>query len=284
MDIAFLGLGRMGRELVLHVIDAGHDVTVWNRSPDRARPFAEKGARVADSAADAVSGAELVLTTLFGPDTVREVVLRGDLPFAAGATWVDVTTVAPADADEFAQWADARGVAYAHSPVIGSLAPARAGQLGVLLGGPKVATDLARPVVSLWADPERLRVLDEPAKAATGKLVANLALAVSLQGLVEALRLGHAGGLTTDEVLAQVQDKSMLQAIAGMKGDLVRGGDFGDAQFSVSAIAKDLGLMQQTATEPLPAVAAAAASFQAQIDQGHGEDDIAAISRDVAPA
>lgn len=279
LHIAFLGLGRMGTELVLHIIDAGHDVTVWNRSRDKAEPLADKGARVADSAAEAVDGAALVVTTLFGPDTVREVVLDGDLPFADGATWVDITTVSPADATEFAAWAVDDAVAYAHSPVIGSLAPARAGQLGVLLGGPQAATDVARPVVSLWADPDRLHVHDDPAKAATGKLVANLALAVSLQGLAEALQLGRAGGLTTDEVLAQVQDKTMLAAIAGMKGDLIRGGDFSDAQFSVNALAKDLGLMQQTAGEPLPAVLAAGASLAARIADGHGEDDIAAIAR-----
>lgn len=281
MRIAFLGLGRMGRELVLHIIDAGHDVTVWNRSPERARALEPKGVRVADSAADAVAGAELVVTTLFGPDTVRDVVLRGELPFAEGATWVDITTVAPSDATEVAAWAAERGVAYAHSPVIGSLAPARARQLGALLGGTKAATDVALPVVSLWADPDRLHVLDDAARAATGKLVANLALAVSLQGLAEALRLGRGGGLTTDEVLAQVQDKTMLQAIAGMKGDLVRGGDFSDAQFSVNALAKDLGLMLQTTAEPLPAVEAAAASLRAEIESGHGEDDVAAIARPV---
>lgn len=282
MKIAFLGLGRMGRELVLHIIEAGHDVTVWNRSPERAAPLADRGARVASSAAEAVAGAELVLTTLFGPDTVREVVLAGELPFEPGATWVDITTVAPADATEFATWAGAHDVAYAHSPVIGSLAPARAGQLGVLLGGSRAATDVARPVVSLWADPDRLHVHDDPAKAATGKLVANLALAVSLQGLVEALRLGLAGGMTTDEVLAQVQDKTMLATIAGMKGDLVRSGDFADAQFSVNALAKDLGLMRQTSGQPLRAVEAAAASLATQVELGHGEDDIAAMTRGAA--
>lgn len=279
MKIAFLGLGRMGRELVLHIIEAGHDVTVWNRSAERAAPLADRGARVAQTPAEAVDGAQLVVTTLFGPDTVREVVLAGDLPFAAGATWVDVTTVAPADATEFASWAAAHDLGFAHSPVIGSLAPARAGQLGVLLGGAPAATDVALPVVSLWADPDRLHVHDDPAKAATGKLVANLALAVSLQGLLEALRLGRAGGMTTDEVLDQVQDKTMLATIAGMKGDLIRGGDFSDAQFSVNALAKDLGLMRQTSTDPLPAVESAASSLATQIELGRGEEDIAALVR-----
>jgi 3-hydroxyisobutyrate dehydrogenase len=278
--VAFLGLGRMGSELVLHALAAGHDVAVWNRSPEPARLIATRGARAASSAAAAVVGAEIVVTTLFGPDTVRDVVLAGDLPFEPNATWVDVTTVSPADTSEFALWADEHRLSYAHSPVIGSLAPARAGLLGVLLGGQRQATDAATPIVALWAEPGRLHVYDTPQKAAAGKLVANLALAVSLQGLVEALRLGHSGGLSTDEVLAQLLDKTTLAPIAAAKAATIRTGRFEDTQFSVNALAKDVRLMTLTAQQPLPALTAAAASLTAAMNGGHGEDDISAIARD----
>jgi 3-hydroxyisobutyrate dehydrogenase len=280
MRIAFLGIGRMGRELALHAIDAGHDVTVWNRSPEPAEALAGKGATAAGSAADAVDGAELVITVLFGPDVVRTVVLGGDLPFGAGAAWVDVTTVAPADADEFAGWATGRGIGYAHSPVIGSLGPAHAGALGVLLGGPAPVVDVARPIVALWADPDRLRVVSTPGQAAAGKLVANLALAVTAQAVAEAVRLGDSAGLTVDEVLDQLLDKSALQSFAGMKGDMIRAAGFDETQFSVDALAKDAGLMVRTAKAPLPAVTAAYAALQARQRAGQGERDFAVITRD----
>ena len=96
MDIAFLGLGRMGRELVPHLIDAGHRVTAWNRSPGPAEAIGRRGARIASTAAEAVDGAEAVVSVLFGPETVREVIVDGGLPWRPGALWIDVTTVAPA--------------------------------------------------------------------------------------------------------------------------------------------------------------------------------------------
>src|SRR5699024_6266569 len=142
-------------------------------------------------------GAELIITSLFGPDAVREnVIAPGLVP--AGVPWVDTTTVSPADADEFA----AAVPTYVGVPVVGSLGPARAGSLGVYVGTPDEARrSLVLDLVAPWADPERLRGVDSGRKAATGKLLANLALAVSAQGLREALALGESAGASAEETL-----------------------------------------------------------------------------------
>jgi 3-hydroxyisobutyrate dehydrogenase len=215
--IAMLGVGRMGYELAVHLLAAGHELTVWNRTSSATDRVVASGATAAATAQEAVDDAAIVLTVLFGPDTVREIVMGPDpLSFAPGAVWVDVTTVAPADATQFSSWAAERGTGYVHSPVVGTLAPARAGILGVLLGGNAADVEVALPIVSLWADPERIRIVDTPAAAATGKLIANLALGVSLQGLVEALRLGAANDLGTDEVLSML-DKTALGWVASFR-------------------------------------------------------------------
>lgn len=281
MRIAYLGLGRMGAELATHVIAAGHDVRLWNRTTARAERLAAAaggGAVAVPGAEEAVDGAELVITTLFGPDTVREVVLAGDLPFAPGAVWVDVTTVAPGDAAEFGAWAAERGLGYVHSPVVGSLGPARERALGVLAGGAAGAVEKALPVVSLWADPDRLRTFDSPAKAAASKLVANLALATTMQAVAEALALGEGGGLSVDEVLEQLGDKTPLAVMTQLKGDLVRDGSFEPAQFSADALAKDAGLMLRTAVEPLPSVTAAYVALRAAQEAGRGDSDFSVIA------
>lgn len=278
MKIAFLGLGRMGTELATHIAESDHDLTVWNRSREKADPLATKGARVADTPAEAVEGAQVVITTLFGPGAVREVVLGADLPFANDAVWVDVTTVSPADAEAFEAWAQDAGLAYVHSPVVGSLGPAREGSLGVLVGGPAAAVATAREVVSLWADPDRLRTFDRPAKAAASKLVANLALATAMEGVAEALLVGRGGGLSTDEVLTQLADKTPLAAITGLKDDYLRSGEYGDAQFSANALAKDAGLMVATAGAPLPALTAAYVALERAKAAGHGESDFSVIA------
>jgi 3-hydroxyisobutyrate dehydrogenase len=279
MKIAFLGLGRMGRELVVHLIDSGHDVTVWNRSPEPAEVIGRRGAHVAGSAAAAVDGAEAVISAFFGPDVVREVIIGGRLPFSPDALWIDVTTVAPADATEFARWAPGANIRYVHSPVIGSLAPARAGALGVLIGGELDAAREAGKIVALWADPNKLRTLDSPAKAAAGKLVANLALAVSIEGLVESLRLGQSGGLTPQEVLDTL-GITTIASIAALKGETVVSGNFDDTQFSAALLAKDAHLMLATSGKPLPVVELMAGILDRAIAAGDGEKDIAVIARE----
>ncbi|AXK44264.1 NAD(P)-dependent oxidoreductase [Brachybacterium saurashtrense] len=284
MRIAFLGTGRMGTELALHLLP-DHELTVWNRTPERTARLAEAGAAVAATADEAVGGAEIVITSLFGPDAVRETVLDAGL-IPAGVPWVDTTTVSPADAEEFA----AAVPTYVGVPVIGTLGPARAGTLGVYVG---TADEALRArvctLVAPWADPERLRAVDSGRKAAVGKLLANLALAVSAQGLREALALGEATGTSAEETLDML-GATGLAFIAGMKGPFVRGErttEGGD--FTAQAIAKDARLMIDTVESgpaddsgprpgsDLPALRGALASLEAEVAAGRGEHDFSAM-------
>ncbi len=277
MKIALLGVGRMGHELGVHLLQAGHEVTAWNRTASAVDRLHDAGAARAAEAEDAVREADVVMTVLFGPDTVREVVLSG-LEIPADAVWLDITTVSPEDAREFADYAAAAGIRYVHGPVIGSLAPARAGTLGVLLGGAAADVDVVEPLAALWGDTGRLRRVATPVDAATGKLLANLALGVTLQGLVEALRLGRANGLDAAAVLGLLEGTG-LGAIAGMKGPSITDGTFGDTQFSADLLAKDARLMLRSTPDPLPAVTALLQSLTEAQRAGAGDDDIAVVTR-----
>ncbi|MBB5832417.1 NAD(P)-dependent oxidoreductase [Brachybacterium aquaticum] len=288
MRIAFLGTGRMGTELALHLLP-DHELTVWNRTVERTARLAEAGATVTATAAEAVDGADLVVTSLFGPDAVRGTITGPGL-IPEGITWVDTTTVSPADADEFA----AAVPTYVGVPVVGTLGPARNGKLGVYVGTPDEARRSAvMELVAPWADPERLRGVASGRAAATGKLLANLALAVSAQGLREALALGEACGASAEETLDMLGSTG-LAFIAGMKGPFVRGErttEGGD--FTANAIAKDARLMIATVDgaagastsddagprpgSDLPALRGALASLDAEIAAGHGEDDFSTI-------
>lgn len=277
MKIAFLGTGRMGRELAAHLLAEGHELTVWNRTAAAAEGLVQRGARPASTPAQAVASAEAIVTVLYGPDAVRTVIVDAGLVFQEAALWIDVTTVSPEDASSFAEWARQAGVRYVHSPVIGSLGPARAGTLTVLCGGDEGAVAAAKEIVSLWADPERMRTYDSPAKAAAAKLVANLSLGIAMQGLVEALRLGHSGGLSTDEVLTAL-DRTVLSSVKDAKGENVRTGQFTDTQFSINLLIKDARLMLHSSRYPLPALTAAYESLDAARRAGHGEDDFSVIA------
>lgn len=270
----------MGTELALHLLSE-HEVTVWNRTASRTQRLAEAGARTAETPNQAVEGSELIITALFGPQAVRETVIEPGL-IPEGTPWMDTTTVSPADAAAFAQAVDT----YIAVPVVGTLGPARMGTLGVYVGSPSTELrELATRVAEPWADPERLHPVDTAAKAATGKLLANLALAVSAQGLREALALGAATSTAPEEVLEMLRSTG-LDFIAGMKGSFVRGErETEGGDFTVAALAKDARLMLDTidAAETtrrgadLPALRGALASLSAEEEADRGEHDFSAM-------
>ena len=139
----------MGTELAKHLIaNNDYEVRVWNRTLDKTTPLVDAGATAYPTAAEAVTGADVVITALFGPKTVRSVVIEPNL-IPAGIPWIDTTTVSPQDAEEFA----ANVSTYIACPVVGTLGPARAGKLGVYVGSPDPQLrELAAGIVSPWAD------------------------------------------------------------------------------------------------------------------------------------
>ncbi|AIL96101.1 NAD(P)-dependent oxidoreductase [Corynebacterium ureicelerivorans] len=274
MKIAFLGLGRMGTELALKLVD-DHELTVWNRTAERTEPLVERGASAAATPEEAVDGAELVITSLFGPDTVREVVIEPGL-IPDGVTWADATTISPADAAAFADAVPG----YVHTPVVGSLPPARAGKLGVYVGGADASRRRSvANVVAPWAaaNPERLKKVDTAAGAAVGKLLANLALAVTIEGFKEALLLGESQGVTPEQVVDMLGSTG-LEFIVNMKSPFLLGErSTSPGDFTADAIAKDARLMLASTDKDLPAVSAALASLEQQQEAGRGDEDFSTV-------
>jgi len=280
-EVALLGTGRMGHELAIHLMKAGHHLTVWNRTPAGADTTVAAGATRALTAADAArAGKDMVITCLFGPDAVQEVVVDGQaLP--PGTLWLDVTTVGPEDADHYAAWAQQHNVRYVYGPVVGSIGPARAGKLGVYLGGIPADVAAVRPFAALWADPSRLVEVSTPRAAAIAKLVANLALGVALEGLAEALQFGAELRADAASVLAMLKGTA-LGWIADFKGPMILDGSYDQTQFSVDLLAKDVRLMlaampPQSETSLL-AVKALLNNLERVQQQGRGNQDIAALA------
>ncbi|MCZ9309502.1 NAD(P)-binding domain-containing protein [Corynebacterium sp. c6VSa_13] len=264
----------MGTELARHLLDT-HHVTVWNRTADKTQPLIDAGASRADSPSAAIADADVIITSLFGPDTVREIITTPGL-IPADKVWIDTTTISPADAAEFA----AAHPRYVHAPVVGTLGPARDGKLGVYVGSTDTdARALAAEIVAPWAaaNPQRLREVDTAPKAATGKLLANLALAVSAEGLKEALLLGAATDTPAEEVLDMLEFTG-LAFIKNMKAPFVLGQrDTDPGDFTVDAIAKDARLMLDTAGQDLPALHAALDSLEGQQHAERGNQDFSAM-------
>ncbi len=272
----------MGTELALRLIEpGGHELTVWNRTKDKTARVAEAGAAVVDEPQDAVRGADVVLTCLFGPAAIADVVLNSEL-LTPGTVWADITTISPDDARVQADWSTANGVRFVHTPVVGTLGPARAGTLGVYVGSTDAAArEFVGSVVSAYADPTRLQLMESAPEAATAKLLANLALAVTAQGVSEAIRLGASQGLGAERVLDLLNSTS-LAWMANFKRDFTLGADTSQAQFTTNAIAKDVRLMLHTSADPLPATTAALESLTRAQRSGLGEHDFSVIMQQEA--
>lgn len=275
MRIALLGTGRMATHLGRHVLAAGHELTVWNRTSDKTAALVVAGATAMDTPVEAVAGADAVVTVLFGPPSVRETVLAPNL-VPEGVLWLDVTTVGPDDAESFATVATERGVRYVAGPVLGSIVPAAAGQLGVLLGGAPEDVAAARALALLWGDEAKLRELPTARDAAAAKLVANLALGVALQGVAEALTFASDTGLDRDLALSLLAGSALGSVVAAKKHQLAER-DYDDVEFSANALLKDMDLVL-SATLGLHAVQATRDALDAAVEDDRGEEDFSVIT------
>lgn len=266
MRVAFLGLGRMGAPMARHVVAAGHDVTVWNRTP---KPGAVPGAREAKTVAEACDGAEVAVTMLFGPDAVREVLAQ----VPENVLVVESSTVGPAVAREVG----ARFARFVDAPVVGSVQPATDGTLGVLVGGAAEDYGAAEPLLHLWGDPAKVRHLGPVGAGSAMKLVVNLTLGVAMGGVGEALRLAGDLGIDRNDAL-DVVAMGPLGVSVNSKRPMLESGEFTPTGFSLELMAKDLALALDAADGDLTLTRAALGAARDAVNAGHGTDDYSALA------
>ncbi|MCU1602415.1 MAG: 6-phosphogluconate dehydrogenase NAD-binding protein [Frankiales bacterium] len=280
MKVAFLGLGRMGAPMAAHVVRAGHDVTVWNRTSGKAGDLLDLGATEGLSVAAAVADAEVVVLMLFGPDAVRAV-LADVIAGAPGALVVDASTIGPEAAHEFAKACHAEGLRYVDAPVAGSVKPATDGTLGVFLGGAADDVQLARELAVLWGDPDRVLHVGGVGSASALKLCVNQGLGVMAAGLGESLRLGRDLGIDKD-LLLLVLSQTAYGWYLNQKLPMIQADDFTAATFSVDLMAKDLDLAVTSADSDLEVTRACLDQAKRTLAAGHSGEDYAAITGHLA--
>jgi 3-hydroxyisobutyrate dehydrogenase len=196
MNVAVLGLGRMGHALAARLLEGGHKVAVWNRSSGKAGELVSAGAREAKSVADAVDGVDVAITMLANDAAVRAVAL-GELRTSIGAksTYVDCSTVSPRLGGELAE---AFPAGFLAMPIAGSPAAVRAGQAVFLPGGDAGIVERLQPVLSSLSD--TIRRYDTAPLALTAKLATNLLLLSEVVALAESFAVGRSGGLSDDQL------------------------------------------------------------------------------------
>jgi 3-hydroxyisobutyrate dehydrogenase-like beta-hydroxyacid dehydrogenase len=271
-SIAFLGLGQMGAPMAARLLDAGHALTVWNRTTSKADALRTRGATVATTPAEAVRGAEVVVTMLSDPDALEAVLFGAEgaaRELRAGAVLIDMSTVGPDAIRSIAE--RLTGIDVLDAPVRGSVGAAESGSLRIVVGGSEEAFDRCRAVLEAMGEPTRVGPLGAGAAA---KLVNNLAGISSIAVLAEALALADRLGLdreATLEMLATSPIGSVVQNV----GDRVRRADHGP-NFKAALATKDLRLAVEAAASEgleLPVAEAARRRYEEAIDAGLGERD-----------
>lgn len=276
--VTVLGTGTMGAGMARNLLGAGLDVTVWNRSPDRARPLADAGARIATDAAEAVAGADVVVTMLFDLDAVTEVMEWALPAVAAGAVWAQTSTVGVPGTERLAELAAAHDVAFVDAPVLGTRGPAEQGSLVVVAGGPEAAREAVAPVFEAVGS-RTVWVGEHPGDGQRLKLVVNSYVGMVMAGVGQAMALAEGLGLDPRLFLDAVGGGPLDSPYVQLKGAAILADEFAPA-FSVSGARKDLELVaaaMRDAGLPGDLAEALATPFRTVQAAGRGDDDMAAV-------
>lgn len=247
-QIAFIGLGKMGLAMATNIQKAGHPLTVWNRSADKAAPLLAAGARLAATPREAASKAEIVITSL-ADDKALLAVLEGPDGILAGmqpgAIHIGTSTIAPALADELAQRHAEAGFHYIAGPVLGRVPAAEAAELMTFLAGDPAALERARPVIASYAS-GMLPGGDTASKANTAKLIANFLGVAGMDLIGQAMAMGERAGLAPELVAMMLNGFFGAEATRDYIGKIAAR-DFGDVGFTATGGLKDVELMIDTA-------------------------------------
>jgi 3-hydroxyisobutyrate dehydrogenase-like beta-hydroxyacid dehydrogenase len=272
MKIGFIGLGQMGREMAARLVDAGHELVVYNRSPAPAQAF-QRRTRVASKPAEALD-AEFVITML-ADDTAVDAVWTG-LELSAETVHLNMATVSVGLARRFAQ----RQKNYVAAPVFGRPAVAARGELDIVAAGPREALERCRPLFSILGK-QLFIVGAEPAQANAVKIARNFLLSAAIEGLGEAIALARACGVSAEEFVKVITSTSLAAPAYKSYGKLMAERAYEPAQFSMALGLKDVELALATAREagvPLPTALLIRENLLKAIDAGEGHKDWAALA------
>lgn len=275
MKVAFLGLGIMGHPMAGNLAKAGHEVTVWNRTPGKEVEGARTAASPAEAARDAevvwmcVSDTAAVESVLFGPNGVEESLREGMII-------ADSSTISPSATRRFAERVARKGVQYVDSPVTGSKVGAESGTLLFIVGGDESAIDRLKPLYAAMG--KKIFRMGETSKGQSAKIVMNLQIAMIYEGFAEALTLGAKLGVDAETIMPLVNASMVHSGVVEYKAPFVLSRNF-NANFPLKLMRKDILLALEAAKEArvkLPGLETVEEIYDMAVEDGHANLDYAA--------
>ena len=249
-QLAFLGLGVMGYPMAGHLLKAGHDVTVYNRTIAKAEKWTETyGGNSREKPSEAAEGVDMVIACVGNDDDLRSVCLGGDGAFASmkpGSIFIDHTTVSAAVTKELHDIAESLGIAFVDAPVSGGQAGAENAQLSIMCGGAQEHYNKAEQIMNIYA--KLCKRIGDSGSGQLTKMCNQIAIAGLVQGLSEALHFAQKAGLNGKDVIEVISQGAagswqMANRYETMLDDHYEHG------FAVDWMRKDLGICLDTANE-----------------------------------
>jgi 3-hydroxyisobutyrate dehydrogenase-like beta-hydroxyacid dehydrogenase len=279
-ELGYVGLGVMGRSVVRRLLAAGHEVTVWNRTRDKAEPLLDNGARWADSPREAAERTEIVFTMVTNTAAVRAVtegrdgILAGLSP---GKLYIDMSTASPANTRALAEQVAAAGAEMLDAPVSGTSITVDQGTASLMVGGSGEAFARAKPV--LEAIGPKVFHMGGTGSAVTMKIAVNLSLAVQMLAFSEGVLLAEKTGIAREAAVEAMLGSVIASPMVAYRGPLVLGHP-DEVWFDCHMMQKDLNLALELGRElevPLPTTAVTNELLTAANGMGIGNRDFAVL-------
>ena len=278
--IAYLGLGTMGAGMASNLLKAGYELTVWNRTTAKCESFARKGARVAQTPADAVRDVDLVMYSLSDDSAVEQVVFgAGSIlsAISAGQIAVDMSTVLPATSLKEQEAYANRGVDFIDAPVFGSKKESTEAELWVLAAGKQEIFEEVKPVLEKLG--QSVHYLGKNGNATAMKLVGNLIVALELEALSEGLVLARKAGLDLDTVMKVVKVADFRSPLLISNGENILKRDF-STYFALRLMLKDANLIErfsESLSSPIPGLSVVQDNLANAVGLGFGKENASAM-------
>ena len=278
--ISYLGLGTMGSGMASNLLNAGFELTVWNRHAEKCEPLARKGARVANTPAYAARHAELIMYSLSNDQAVEEVVFGAEGILSGskeGQIAIDMSTVLPATSRRELEAYAKRGVDFLDAPVFGSKKESEEGKLWIMAAGNQVIFETVKPILQQLG--QTVHYFGKNGNAAAMKLVGNLIVALELEALAEGLVLAQKAGLDLNTVMEVVKVADFRSPLLASNGRNILKRDF-SPRFALKLMLKDTGLIEkfgESLESPIPAVHVAKKNLKSAVTLGFGKENASAL-------
>lgn len=287
MKVAFIGMGTMGAPMALNILNAGHDVTVYNRTREREEPIAAKGAHRAASPQQAAAGAEVIITCVSDTPDVENTILgkEGVIHGAeAGAIVIDMSTISPTATQKMASELAAKGIKMLDAPVSGGSEGAQKGTLSIMVGG--AAEDLEKAMSVLHAMGKTITHIGPIGAGQMTKAINQIVVAGTYWSVAEGVALGLKAGLDMEKVVQAVGGGAAGSwAMDNRSGNMINN-DY-PLGFKIQLHRKDLTIALNVARElgvTLPVAAYVEQAETGLIANGHGDEDVSVMARSVREA